>query len=202
MFIWQFCTIFFDEKSWSQIKEWKSILKLCSSSAPLHHWCPVKHSLTWKLKQNHWSIMIDFQRDLSGLYFPSFPCFYSITWQELSSGPWAQACRTGAGWRRQTRGASSAPPPTSRPASFERQGCPSRTPKKPPEQRTLDPCERNNLRSPDSEAHVNFPELFPTCTLYSLTIKITFGYPSHPTYSTTVQHPSRWCLISTAERCS
>ena len=139
---------------------------------------------------------------LSRLYIPYFPCFYS-TWQELFSVPWAQACRIGAWWHRQTRGASSASPPTFRPASFERQGCPPRSQETPPDQKTLDLCERNNLRSPASAAHVNFLGLFPTWTLYSLTIKITFGCPSHPIplVAPRCNIHLRWCLISTAEQC-
>ena len=69
---------------------------------------------------------------------------------------------------------------------------------------TLDLCERNNLRSPASAAHVNFLGLFPTWTLYSLTIKITFGCPSHPIplVAPRCNVHLRWCHISTAEQCS
>ena len=55
MFIWQFYTNqSFDKESSLALLDlchkWKSILKLCSSSAPLHHWCPVKYLSAWKWK--------------------------------------------------------------------------------------------------------------------------------------------------------
>ena len=54
-FIWQFYTNHsFDKESSLALLDlcykWKSILKLCSSSAPLHHWCPVKYLSAWKWK--------------------------------------------------------------------------------------------------------------------------------------------------------